>query len=162
MNPLFKWGSLTFCPWYVYRAHIHITAASRVINSASCPSFLTVSLYVCTVIFKLIDFWLYAIINYQKLILWVLPDLFLWDHNIKIKSVECGTQILLMIAFDQRMFCDCFWSVHVVWLIAYQIITKPVHTFPHIQQISTETNLNYWQQVLCLLKFDISTLFKMT
>ena len=78
----------------------------------------------------LIDFWLSAIINYQKLIHWVLPDLFLWDHKIKIKSVECGTQILLMIAFDQRMFCDCFWSVHVVWLIAYQIITKPVHTIP--------------------------------
>ena len=95
----------------------------------------------------LIDFWLSAIINYQKLIHWVLPDLFLWDHKIKIKSVECGTQILLMIAFDQRMFCDCFWSVHVVWLIAYQIITKPVHTSPqelqfeHVQKKVIRTKI---------------------
>ena len=133
-EPAFQVRLFDILPMIMFIGHIiiHTTAASRVINSAICPSFLTVSLYVCTVIFKLIDFWLYAIINYQKLILWVLPDLFLWDHNIKIKSVECGTQILLMIAFDQRMCCDCFWSVHVVWLIAYQIITKPVHTSPHL------------------------------
>ena len=32
-----------------------------------------------------------------------------------------------MIAFDQHMFCDWFWSAHVLWLIAHQIITKPIH-----------------------------------
>ena len=62
MNPLFKWGSLTFALDTFYRAY-HTspctTAVFRVINSTTCPSFLTVSLYVCTVIFISIDFWLW-------------------------------------------------------------------------------------------------------
>ena len=94
----------------------YTTAVFRVINSTYHLSIIfNHPMFVCTWsnglwFLILIDFWLSAIINYQKLIHWVLPDLFrLWDHKIKIKSVECGTQILLMIAFDQRMFCDCFW-----------------------------------------------------
>ena len=134
MNPLFKWGSLTFCPCYFLSGiQYHGAAVFRVINNTTCPSFLIISLYVCTVIFLN---WLisgfHAIINYQKLIHWVLPYLFLWDHKVKLKSEDCGTQILLMIAFNQRMFCDWFWSAHVLWLIAYQIITEPVHTSPLI------------------------------
>ena len=72
-----------------------------------------------------------------------------------------------MIAFNQRMFCDCFWSVHVVRLIAYQIITKPVHTSPQtlaVWNIFLDFGVKWWFLLAVLIgigstKFEVCLIF---